>query len=183
MSVARWLWLWLVAASSPGAVSGPARVVDGDTLVVTGVRVRLYGIDAPEHDQPCWNAAGARYPCGQRVTQALGAFLLGHEVTCLPEDTDPYGRTVARCFVGSVDVNRLLVRAGGAVAYTHYSRIYEADAAWARARRVGAWSGVFDPPSRWRHLSKSDKAARVREVERALRTAPTCRDVGSGVRH
>ena len=29
-------------------ISGPARVVDGDTIEVRGLRVRLHGIDAPE---------------------------------------------------------------------------------------------------------------------------------------
>lgn len=172
-----WCTLLAMLARLSGAVVGPARVVDGDTLVIHGVRVRLYGIDAPEHDQPCWNARGARYPCGQRVTQALAGWLQGHEVTCVPEDTNPYGRTVARCFVGSVDVNRLVVRAGGAVAYTRFSDLYAADAAWAHAHRRGVWSGPFDPPSGWRHLAPAAREARVAVVERALRADPSGADV------
>lgn len=45
-------------------LTGPARAVDGDTLVVGGVRVRLYGVDAPESAQTCNDAGGKAYPCG-----------------------------------------------------------------------------------------------------------------------
>ncbi len=43
--------LWPVTALAE--ISGPARVIDGDTLEVAGERIRLYGIDAPEKDQTC----------------------------------------------------------------------------------------------------------------------------------
>ena len=29
-------------------ITGPARIIDGDTIEVTGERFRLHGIDAPE---------------------------------------------------------------------------------------------------------------------------------------
>ena len=35
-------------------LTGPARVIDGDTIVVAGQLVRLHGIDAPELDQTFW---------------------------------------------------------------------------------------------------------------------------------
>jgi endonuclease YncB( thermonuclease family) len=34
-------------------IQGPARVVDGDTLVINDERIRLYGVDAPEKAQVC----------------------------------------------------------------------------------------------------------------------------------
>ena len=43
------LLLALLVASS---VSGPARTIDGDTIVVSGVHVRLNGVDAPEVVHP-----------------------------------------------------------------------------------------------------------------------------------
>ena len=45
-------------------LAGLPRVVDGDTLVIGGTRVRLVGIDAPETDQFCLNATGVRWTCG-----------------------------------------------------------------------------------------------------------------------
>jgi endonuclease YncB( thermonuclease family) len=35
-------------------LTGPAKVIGGDTIVVSGQLVRLHGIDAPELDQTFW---------------------------------------------------------------------------------------------------------------------------------
>ena len=40
--------LWPILAL--GEITGPARVIDGDTIEVAGERIRLHGIDAPEMD-------------------------------------------------------------------------------------------------------------------------------------
>ena len=36
------------AAAAPLTITGPARVIDGDTVVVGGTHVRLKGVDAAE---------------------------------------------------------------------------------------------------------------------------------------
>jgi endonuclease YncB( thermonuclease family) len=38
---------------STETLSGPARVIDGDTIELEGERVRLHGIDTPEARQLC----------------------------------------------------------------------------------------------------------------------------------
>lgn len=53
----RWM-IYLAILLSPTALAaqtytGPVDVIDGDTLVMTGERFRLLGIDAPELDQTC----------------------------------------------------------------------------------------------------------------------------------
>ena len=81
------LALWAVLLSSPvwaadaDIVGGPTRVVDGDTLIVAGQRVRLQGIDAPERQQTC-RRAGTRYPCGAEATQALRRRIGRGTVVC-----------------------------------------------------------------------------------------------------
>jgi endonuclease YncB( thermonuclease family) len=46
----------LMFASMPNAfaddLAGQASVIDGDTLEIHGTRIRLWGIDAPESNQP-----------------------------------------------------------------------------------------------------------------------------------
>ena len=45
-------------------VTGMPTVVDGDTLIVDGSRLRLYGIDAPESQQQCLDTGKQQYACG-----------------------------------------------------------------------------------------------------------------------
>lgn len=92
------------ASAWEGKVVG---VADGDTVTVLSknneqIRVRLYGIDAPESAQAF----------GARAKQALARMVFGKVVRVEEKDRDRYGRVVARLYVGSVDVNAELVRQG-----------------------------------------------------------------------
>ncbi len=44
-------------------VSGPARVVDGDTIWIGETKIRLHGIDAPEMKQTCKTRKGQVQMC------------------------------------------------------------------------------------------------------------------------
>ena len=99
-------------------ISGHAWIVDGDTIRIGGVRIRLDGIDAPEWDQTCADANGRTWACGRAATRALRDRTRGKDLSCLPRATDRYGRIVAVCSLADgTDVNAWLVRQGWAVAY------------------------------------------------------------------
>src|SRR4029453_6321568 len=88
----------------PGVpLSGPARVVDGDSLEIGSQRIRLFGIDAPEGRQHCRDAQGHDYACGREATRALEALIDGRPVTCTRLDHDRYEREVAACTVEGRD--------------------------------------------------------------------------------
>ena len=54
--------LALAAPLAPfAASSSPARVIDGDTIDLSGQRIRLHGIDTPEAKQTC-QRDGVPYP-------------------------------------------------------------------------------------------------------------------------
>jgi len=97
------------------SLTGPAKVIDGDTIVVAGQLVRLHGIDAPELDQTfMWR--GQEMGCGAMSLAALEALIAGVKVRCEVVERDRHGRLVAKVFsLNGVDIGRRLVLAGPVV--------------------------------------------------------------------
>jgi micrococcal nuclease len=126
---------------------GVARVVDGDTLLLSEPRerVRLIGADTPETVKRNYPVE----PWGPEATEFTKTFLAGGEVR-LEFDTEPrdkYGRILAYVWVGDRMLNEELIRAGLARAELqyHYSsakktRFRRAEAEAKSAGR-GIWSG------------------------------------------
>jgi len=128
-------------------------VVDGDTVILSGRRIRLFGIDAPEKAQTCEKDSGS-WPCGQVAQQALIGFISGSPVQCDREGIDRYGRDVSRCGIGTFDLSQAMVRAGLAVPYRHYSEQYVADEETAQKAKRGMWKEQFSMPWNWRAQKK-----------------------------
>jgi endonuclease YncB( thermonuclease family) len=135
------------------SIAGPAKVIDGDTIVVAGRLVRLHGIDAPERDQTlAWR--GERLPCGQMALAALEALIAGDSVRCAVVEQGRHGRAVAKVFTpDGTDVGHRLVTAGWALAYRRYSTDYVEAETEARKARRGLWRGTFEEPWAWRAAS------------------------------
>ncbi|MBJ6370211.1 thermonuclease family protein [Sedimentitalea arenosa] len=130
---------------------GPVRVIDGDTLDVGDTRVRLHGIDAPERDQTCQrHATGETWACGDWVTREARARYEGRIADCDTIDTDRYGRVVARCEVGGVDIGRSLVSDGLAFAYRRYSMDYDLEEKGAAVNDRGLHASRVMTPSDYR---------------------------------
>ncbi len=112
-------------------------ISDGDTLTLLTpekqqVKVRLGEIDTPE----------SRQPYGTRAKQALSDLAYGKEAHVVVQDTDKYGRTVGRVYVGDMDVNAELVRQGAAWVYRQYVKdasLYRLENE-AKAAKRGLWS-------------------------------------------
>ena len=138
--------LLLLAALS--TLDGQARVIDGDTLVVSGQHIRLDGIDAPETKQVCQRDGDWR--CGLAATEALKALIGTSEVRCEGSTKDRYRRLIATCWVGSVNLNENMVRSGWAVAYRRYSITYVPAEDEAKGNKAGLWSSEFQMPWEWR---------------------------------
>jgi len=139
-------------------------VIDGDTFYcipkekIAGVRihkdgsisVRLYGIDAPEKDQPY----------GQEARNSLKDLVKEKTVRLDIKDIDKYERAVALVYVGSLNVNLEQVKRGYAWAYLEYlespyiSEYYSAEKE-ARSKGLGLWKQANPtPPWEWRKIKK-----------------------------
>jgi endonuclease YncB( thermonuclease family) len=143
-----------VPPASPD-IAGQASVIDGDTIDIHGSRIRFFGIDAPESGQSCTDATGKSYRCGQRAAFALDSKIGAHTVSCDNRDVDRYGRIVAVCLAGGVDLNGWMVQQGWAVAYRRYSSDYVTDEAAAKSAGRGVWAGRFDMPEAWRRKASN----------------------------
>ena len=136
-------------------IRGQARVVDGDTIQVGTVRIRLHGIDAPEAGQTC-ERGGVSYSCGAKSTQMLTSLISGRGLTCEPTARDRWDRVVARCVADSRDVGRWMVGNGWAVAFIRYSKDYSEDEERAKSEKLGLWNGKFSRPDEWRRSMESN---------------------------
>lgn len=118
----------------------PVRVVDGDTLHIGDARIRLQGIDAPELNQTCATPRGEAWNCGQWSRAHLAALLGNRSPECTSLGTDKYGRMLARCTLGGVDLAEQMVADGAALAYVRYSDAYVGAQATARDAARGLWA-------------------------------------------
>lgn len=121
-----------------GGASAQTRVVDGDTLDVGGVRIRLADIDAPEHGQRCQSKAGL-WSCGDAATKALSALIAGTSISCQPGSKDGYGRLVTTCYADGVNIAEMMVVGGHAWAFVKYADTYVAQETAAKAKGLGIW--------------------------------------------
>ncbi|WP_051553946.1 thermonuclease family protein [Desulfobulbus elongatus] len=150
----------LILFASATAVAVPAKIigiVDGDSLKATIegklVEIRLYGIDAPETDQPG----------GKQATRAVQRLIAGGDITIRPMDRDRYGRTVAMVYAGEKSVNEAMIGEGWSWVYTKYCEesfcaAWKNSEAAAKNARIGIWqeSNII-PPWEWRHGGATGK--------------------------
>lgn len=133
------------------AITGKPRIIDGDTIEVTGTRIRLEGIDAPERGQECQDRLRQPHDCGGTAVRTLVDLTKGQDVACEPVGQDRFGRMLAICRLPSdLDINAELVRQGRAVAFRRYSTRYVAEEDEARRAGHGMWAGTFEHPGCWR---------------------------------
>lgn len=141
------------AETISGTVS---KVHDGDTLTLdSGVKIRVFGIDAPELHQQCMDANGTCAPCGDVSRQALTVLTLGKQVSCVVRGKS-YNRVVGECSVGDIQIGPWMLSHGQAVAYEHYLKAadrfgYMSAQEGAKRAQAGIWAQTFMPPDEWRH--------------------------------
>ncbi|TNH32672.1 thermonuclease family protein [Campylobacter helveticus] len=114
-----------------------SKVIDGDTIELLvkqedikqspKIKVRLFGIDAPEKKQAF----------GKEAKEYLSALVLKQEVNLIIENKDKYDRFVGTLFLKGQDINKEMVKNGYAWAYESYSTRYLAQQADAQMFKLG----------------------------------------------
>ena len=128
------------------ALSGKVvSIHDGDTITVLQgkqqVKVRLFGIDAPELKQPY----------GKMSKKFLEILIAGEVVEVEENGKDRYKRTIGTIYLGDTDINAQMVASGYAWAYRKFSKKYTAQESRAKSQRLGLWRDKESiPPWEWR---------------------------------
>jgi endonuclease YncB( thermonuclease family) len=138
------------AAQGDPPIVGPAMVVDSDGLRIGGTTIMLWGVESVERPQTC-GIGGVAWECFPAAVRALETIVGVSDVSCQPVGRpDGYGRVLAVCMAGDVNVNEALVRAGFALAKRDETLDYVAAEDAAKAERIGLWQGEFVSPHDFR---------------------------------
>jgi endonuclease YncB( thermonuclease family) len=119
----------LAPAANPLTISGPSRVIDGDTVVVGDTHVRLKGVDAAE----------LRTDLGEAAKIVMQTIVGDSELTCHLTGEKTHRRDVGYCFTAAgTDINQAIIEQGAALACPRYDTRYvafeQADAVAAQSR-------------------------------------------------
>lgn len=139
------LFLVLAALS---LLAHPAKVIkisDGDTIAILQgkqqIKVRLFGIDAPELKQPY----------GKKSKQFLTNLIAGEVVEVKENGKDRYKRTIGIVYLGNTDMNAQMVENGYAWVYRKFSKKYTPQESKAKKQGLGLWRDKEPiPPWEWR---------------------------------
>jgi len=155
----------------PDDLIGPsiANAIDGETLLINGLEINLFGIDAMERDQICQNGEGVDYPCGRSAVMALQNLIQNHQVVCLPFFAVSQTRVIGACEMvvdeGSLptkptdfldedyrpnSLSRLMVEQGFALTIGYGRELFGEEQRQAQVLRSGVWAGSFEPPALYR---------------------------------
>lgn len=148
-----------------------SKTLDGDTIHVidalgTKVKVRFYGIDAPETEKSnkkTGKVSKQGQPYGVDAYKTLQRKLQRQRVHLNVMNIDRYGRTVCIVWVGDRNINLEMVAEGWAWAYRQYldrphaSEYIDAEEQ-ARMEHKGLWQQSNpQPPWEFRRLQKKDR--------------------------
>jgi len=146
------LYIFLVLMWCNTSFADSLRVVDGDTIVLNGEKIRFTGIDTPELKQTCLKD-DQEVACGMTAKMLLVKKIGNNTPECISEGKDVYKRTLAECFVNAESLSKFLVRSGYAFAYRKYSTKFIKDEEFAKANKLGMWAMTFQYPWDFRNTS------------------------------
>lgn len=95
-------------------LEGKPVLIDGDSIVIADKPIRLWGIDAPEMNTRE----------GYLAKRYLRTIIADNTVRCVDQGVRAVGEIMAKCYIGSVDIGRIMVLSGHAREWKQYSQGY-----------------------------------------------------------
>jgi endonuclease YncB( thermonuclease family) len=135
---------------------GKADVIDGDSLKVDDgseiKEVRLFGIDAPEYSQTCFDESDKEYTCGNNSQKFLVDLIDKKQITCFYSQKDVYNRFLAICEIDRISINQEILKNGMALIYNfnQSDEVMKELEKSARISKIGIWQGKFQKPKDYR---------------------------------
>jgi endonuclease YncB( thermonuclease family) len=148
-------------------------VIDGDTIRMGDVSLRLWGIDAPESDQLCRGPQNEPYACGEPAREHLVSLIGNDLVVCgppvaqngrdlppgqMPPLKETFGRPIVMCHVSRngqrIDLARQMAADGYAHVFEDATGVksdYTREVVDAALARKGLHNQEFLPPWQWRN--------------------------------
>jgi micrococcal nuclease len=152
-------------------------VTDGDTVTLlvnqTPLKIRLYGIDAPETKQSY----------GNKSKQALASMVFGKVITLKKTGNDKYGRTLGIIHYRDTDVNAKMIEGGWAWHYKHYndeSRLASLETK-AKEAKLGLWA-ESQPIAPW-EFRRQPRTPSATSKSPEIPSTGYWLNLSSGVRH
>lgn len=141
------------SAAAQEVVTGAAKVVDADIVMVEKQRVILWAVDAPERTQKCY-VGELLWDCYGAARRTLGELIASGDASCTlePGEPDKFNRRYGVCSSAGKDIGAELVRLGMARAYVEQADLYVAEEEAAKAAQVGVFqpAAKVDAPWDWR---------------------------------
>lgn len=141
--------MFILSFSFLFAIEGKViKVSDGDTITILNpqkqqVKVRLYGIDAPEKKQAY----------GNKSRKFLSNLIAGKIVEVKEKGKDKYKRILGIVYLDGQDINSKMVSSGYAWAFVKYSNLYINEEVASKNQKLGLWQDK-EPVAPWEYRNK-----------------------------
>ena len=128
-------------------IKPPLASLDGTSIKVSDLIVRLHGVDGPRADQVCFNEEGHRWACGLQARAALHNLVAQRVIRCQPIRWSASRELEAECELldpalpSKGGIARQLVLQGWARPGPAAAGSFSAEVEQARSGRLGLWRG------------------------------------------
>ncbi|MFP6718565.1 MAG: thermonuclease family protein, partial [Alphaproteobacteria bacterium] len=107
------------------SITGKAEILGTDMIAINQQLIFLFGVDAPEERQPCFDENGKMWNCAVAAGKTLLDLVGDFDVTCMRMAPDWRRRMYGVCTANNKTINEEMIRAGMAMMIREETLDYE----------------------------------------------------------